>query len=140
MASDLAFWEVVQTDGVIVREQDGNKYPSIDRSKLAKFRLVNSTGNVIFETWPPVGKTGHQLVYRRRTGMTQSSGGRKVIFVIGWLMDGPAFAININDGTFRVLETGFEFGDADLYPPEPMPGELWFDDGNKFQDNSKLKR
>lgn len=125
VAADLVRWQVEYDNGTFDQEYQGKTYGGIDRARLKKFQLVNETGTVIFETWPPPGKNGHNFIYRRRTRIME--GGRKLtLFVLGWLPDGPAYAVNVEDGSYRVSETGFIIGDPDMYPPDPMPGELWF--------------
>lgn len=128
--SDFVRWQVEYTDGTKRGEADGMKYGGIERSRMKKFQLLSETGEVIFETWPPPGKSGQNFVYRRRTRIME--GGQKMtLFVIGWLLDGPAFAVNVSDGSYRVSETGFIVDDPDMYPPDPMPGETWFNDQRK---------
>lgn len=134
--ADFVFWEVEYANGTTLREgQDGLTYGGINRATLKKFKLVNTEGTVIFETWPPPGKNGHNFVYRRRTRIMEN-GQKMTLFVLGWLPDGPAFAIDVNSGEYRQSEVGFIVGDADLYPPDPMPGELWFLD-NPGQGHKK---
>lgn len=123
--ADFVKWEVEYNDGTFAREAEGASYGAIDRARFKKFNLVNDQGVVIFDTWAPAGKSGNNFVYRRRTRIMEN-GQRLVIFVLGWLPDGPAFAINVADGTYRELPNGFHANDPDLYPPDPMPGEAWF--------------
>lgn len=126
--SDTVTWEAEYHDGTLHKEKEGKMYAGIDRSNLKKFKLMTIDGNCIFETWPPLGKNGHQLIYRRRTSMVQSEGGRNVVFLIGWGLDGPAFVINVDTGLYRELPNGFDPGDPEASPPQPMPGELWLAD------------
>ena len=127
--TNLVFWEVEYNDGTIFRESDGNKYSLINRFKLNKFRLITSNSIVLFETWPPPGLSGHNFVYRRRTKMDVGQG-QATFFVVGWL-GGPAFAIDPASSSYRESREGFTHGDSLLYPPQPMPGELWFDHHEK---------
>lgn len=121
-AADLVTWEVTYTDGTLDRESDGKIYAGIDRNKLKSFRLVSPDGQNLFETFVPDGRNGNHLTYRRRVSFC--NGSRSSIFVIGW-WGGPAFAIDIDNGTYRVSEEGFKDGDPDLYPPVAMAGEKW---------------
>jgi hypothetical protein len=118
--ADITFWEVTYTDNTTASE-DTITYGQIDRSRLKSFRLVQGA-EVVFEMIPPPGFDGNNLVYRRRTRMGEG-GDRNVIFVLGWAPNGPAFAIDIVTSTYRVLETGFDPADPDLYPPMAFPGE-----------------
>lgn len=126
VVEDMVTWEAEHIDGSVQRERDGAVYAGIERSTLRKFRLVTLDGQVLFETWPPEGHTGHQLVYRRRISMVQSEGERRVLFLIGWIPTGPAFVLDISGGSYRELPQGFDPADVEAYPPVPMPGELWF--------------
>lgn len=125
VAADLIMWQVEYTDGSVESERDGKKYGGIDRARFRKFQLTNAAGQVIFETWPPVGKSGQNFVYRRRIRIMEN-GQKMTLFVLGYLPDGPAFAVNVEDGTYRELPNGFDPADQDMYPPDPMPGEVWF--------------
>lgn len=127
-SEDLITWEVEYIDGTLHKEKEGAVYAGIDRNSLKKFKLMTIDGNVLFETWPPPGFNGHQLVYRRRISMIQTEGIRKVLFLLGWMPNGPAFVIDIAGGTYRELPKGFDPTDPEAYPPVPMPGELWFSD------------
>lgn len=120
--ADLAYWEVLYDDGTVLRETDAGTYNAIDRSRVASFRVVYA-GEILIETFPPPGATGRHLVYRRRTTLGQSGGGRRVLFVFGWAPHGPAFALDVAAKTYRVLERGFDPADVELYPPVPISGE-----------------
>ena len=126
VAEDLCTWEAEYADGTVHRESDGTVYAALDRNSLAKFSIIAPDGVVLFETWPPLGRDGHHLVYRRR--ITLSDRGRSAGFVVGWLNGGPAFYIDVTGGTYRCNEEGFVVGDSQLYPPVPMRGELYFED------------
>lgn len=124
LPEDLCFWEAEYQDGTVHREADGFNYRNLQRHALTKFRLVYQ-GETIFETTPPNGASGHNFVYRRRTSIGPD---RSVVLVLGWIPDGPAFAVDVSNGTCRVSEEGFVVTDPELYPPEPMPGEAFFVD------------
>lgn len=131
---DRCTWEAEYKDGTVTREAEGNSYKDINRDQLAKFRLIHGS-SVVFETWPPGSATGHNLVYRRRSRLGAGGDGpeRDVIFVVGWVPMGPAFAINLSAGTYRKLDQGFTLGDPELAPPAPMPGEAFFDSYHQQQ-------
>jgi hypothetical protein len=120
--ADVATWEALHEDGTVLREREGAVYRQIDRSQLSAFRIVQA-GELLLEMLPPAGATGRNLVYRRRT--TLGSGGRDVLFVVGWVPMGPAVTLNLRAGTFRTLET-FTPGDPELDPPDlhPWEGEI----------------
>lgn len=120
-AADITFWEVEYTDGTSWSE-DQITYSQIDRSKVAKFRLIKGV-ETIFEMVPPPGFSGQNLVYRRRTAMSATDGSRNVLLILGWAPNGPVFAVDVRNGSYRVLEDGFLVGDPDLYPPVAFPGE-----------------
>ncbi len=125
LPEDQCFWEAEYQDGTIHREIDGFNYRNIQRDSLTKFRLVYQ-GHTVFETSPPSWANGHNFVYRRTTAL--SADNRSVIFVLGWIPHGPAFAVDITNGICRVKGDGFENGDPELYMPVPMPGEDFFAD------------
>lgn len=117
--ADFVYWEALYADGTVLRETDGQPYAAIDRSKLSSFRLIHG-GEPLIETWPPPGATGRNLVYRRRTQF--GNDGRRVIFLLAWMPMGPVFVIDPKAATVREA-AGFDPEDAELAPPEPMPGE-----------------
>lgn len=118
VAADTAYWEVLYSDGTVLTEAAGAKYNQIDRSKLAAFRIIYQGENV-FETFPPAGATGHNLVYRRRSslGTGSDSAGRGVLIICGWAPHGPIFAINLDDGIYAEDTAGL------LPTLTPVPGE-----------------
>lgn len=117
--ADFSYWEVLYDDGTTQRETDGKPYSTIDRSRLASFRIVHG-GETLIETFPPPGATGHNLVFRRRTQVGDL--GRRVIFVFGWAPMGPIFSLDPTAETYRVAGA-FDPADMDIAPPVPMPGE-----------------
>lgn len=116
VAADTAYWEVLYTDGTILCEASGAKYPEIDRTRLESFRIVYN-GEIVFELHPQNGKSGHHLIYRRRTGLSQDGGGRAVVFIIGLAPDGPFFTVDLTNGQY------FEDTAGILPSLAPMPGE-----------------
>lgn len=121
LSADLTYWEAVYSDGTTMTEDQGS-YSQIDRNRLKAFRLIKGA-EVVFEMTPPPGFTGQNLVYRRRTAMSASTGDRRVLIILGWAPGGPAFAIDMDTGSYRVSEEGFILGDPDMYPPMAFPGE-----------------
>lgn len=112
---DTAYWEVLYTDGTVLCEAAGAKYPQIERSRLDSFRIIHN-GMIVFEIHPRNGKTGHHLIYRRRTMMTSEGGGRNVMFIVGLGPDGPFFVIDIEGDRY--------YEDPTIGPTlTPMPGE-----------------
>lgn len=131
VSGDFVYWEAVYNDGTSLREKEGGRYHAIERNKLEKFRIVTPDETILFETWPPVGLDGHHLVYRRRIGLTYGDGlgtTRSALIIIGWLPNGPAWAIDVDNGTYLESPDGFKFGDPIFYPVDPMPGEKHFED------------
>lgn len=117
---DLVTWEVTYKDGSWLREAQGAKYRDIDRSQLQIFRLV-APGECLFETWPPPGADGRNLVYRRRTADTLGS--RHVCFLVAWYPMGPGFFIDPTNGTYREDPRGLVPYDPDMSPPLFLPDE-----------------
>lgn len=117
--ADFAYWEVLYTDGSVLRETEGRSYPDIDRSRLKSFRIIHG-GEMLIEMFPPPGATGYNLVYRRRNQV--GTDGRRVVIMIGWPPMGPIVVIDPAAGTYRE-EAGFDPTDPDFAPPQPMPGE-----------------
>lgn len=113
-AADTAYWEVLYDDGTVLCEAAGATYSQIDRSKLSSFRIIHH-GEIVFELAPTRGKSGHHLVYRRRSML--GSGQRAVVYIIGLAPDGPFYVIDLDNGQY--------YDDtANILPSlEPMPGE-----------------
>lgn len=112
-AGDIVTWEAEYIGGATLREREGALYRQIDRDRLTSFKLV-SPGEVLLEAFVPVGASGHNLIYRRRTVTNQD--GRRVIFLIGFAPMGPAFLVDPARGTYRT-EDAFLVGDPEFYPP-----------------------
>ncbi len=121
LPADYCTWAIDYDDGTSYAEAEGG-YAGIDRNKFKTFKLMSPDGQVLFETWPPDGASGQNFVFRRRTSMANGQRS-KVVFVFGFEPMGPAFAVDVNDSSWRSLPT-FTVGDSDLYPVAPMPGEL----------------
>lgn len=121
---DAISWEAVYDDGSTLREIEGGLYQDINRERLSSFRLV-SPGEVVLEIFCRDGKTGHNLCYRRRTGLTHG-GTRHAWFLVGWVPMGPVYGVIPEERSVRMLP-GFTEGDPILYPPVPIPeaGEMF---------------
>lgn len=117
-AGDFVTWEVLYTDGTLLREVEGAVYGAIDRARLRSFRLT-AAGETLVEAFPPVGATGRNLLYRRRTA---AGGGRTVMHVIGWVPMGPVLALDAAHESYRT-EPYFRWGLGDFDPPVPRPSE-----------------
>lgn len=98
-AADTAYWEALYNDGTVYCEAQGAKYPGIDRGQLRSFRIVHN-GEIVFELSPPPGRTGHGLIYRRRTDLGQSGAGRAVWLILGLAPVGPFFVIDLDKGEY----------------------------------------
>ncbi len=119
--ADFVTWEVEYDDGTIDRESECS-YAGIDRNKFKSFRFISPDGTILMEIQLPANVTGHNFVYRRRNAIDGQN--RTVIIVAGFMPMGPAIAINVAQRSYRVSDNGFVEHDPDLYPPQPMPGEL----------------
>lgn len=120
-------WEAEYDDGVVLREAQGGLYRQIQRNRLRVFRLV-SPGEVLLELFAGDGRTGQNLVYRRRTLMGQGAG-NTVWFIAGWVPSGPVFSLNPE--TLQLLQAPRLSGGAGplgLVQPIPAEGELWTND------------
>lgn len=129
--ADLVTWEAVYADGFVLREREGHKYADIDRPALAYFQLV-APGETLMTlpTDRPHGRTGENLVYRRRTAIGAPAAGgpakRRVFFLIGFVGPGPIIALYPSENRYDE-RARFTEGDPDFYPPVPHPheGEHW---------------
>jgi len=124
---DMVHWEVLYEDNTILRSDLGAEYKAIDRSKLRSFRLVMG-GELLAELFPPEGRNGNDLMYRRRIAM--GSGGydgltRQVIHLAGYA-PGPWLALDMdNESVYTAdrLTFGTKFGAFDPVVPMPTEGE-----------------
>lgn len=116
--ADTAYWEALYHDGTVSCEADGGAYPRIDRGNLSSFRIIQG-GEIVFETYPPLGLSGRNLVYRR---VSTLGGARSVFFIVGWMPEGPLFGVDIDHGQYyedterllRMVKPDPAFGD----PPD----------------------
>jgi hypothetical protein len=115
---DAISWEAEYADGTVLREINDGRYQDINREQLKSFRLV-SPGEVVIELFAGGSRTGHNLCYRRRTGLTQG-GTRRTWYILGWVPQGPVYAIDPKHREAYTLPA-FKEGDALLYPPAPIP-------------------
>lgn len=113
-------WEATYTDGTVYRESEGGAYRGIDRNLLKSFRIV-APGLTLLEIFAQDGRTGHNLCYRRRTGITQG-GKRLVWFIVGWVPQGPIYGVDVANEEI-VTAPGFAVGNPVFYPPAPMEEE-----------------
>lgn len=108
----------------VYREREGGLYANIDRNRLKSFRLV-APGEVIFEAPMSHGRTGHNLLYRRRT-QHNSARGTQVWFLVGFVPMGPFASIDARTGEVTISPRLFpgagRFGEVQAIPEA---GELW---------------
>lgn len=121
MNSALVTWEAVYKGGAIDREREGALYAGIDRSLLSTFRIV-APGEILVEMPIVSPRTGHNLVYRRRTIMNR--GQRHVWFVVGFMPMGPVVAIQPETEQIMKAEK-FSEGAGPLGQIQPTPNEKW---------------
>lgn len=112
-------WEAHHTDGFVLKELEGALYRQIDRSQLMTFRFVQGH-QPLLELHVTDGRSGWNLVYRRRTIMGQS-GGKRVIYLAGFIPQGPVIGLS-EDLTFERREF-FTPGDPIFSPPVPIEEE-----------------
>ncbi len=120
---DTIWWEAHYADGSSISEAKGATYKNIDRTKLSAFLLRGKDGPIV-ELSVEDGRTGQNLIYRRRT--TLGRGSLKVVYVLGWIPQGPILVVDME--TERVGQVQyFTPGDPIFYPPTPRPheGEKW---------------
>jgi hypothetical protein len=124
---DLVHWEALYQDGTTLRSDLGGQYAAIDRTALRSFRFVFG-GELLAELFPPEGRTGLDLLYRRRIAM--GSGGREglsrhTIHLAGYA-PGPWLALDMDNEhvyTADLLHWGAKYGAFDPVVPMPMEGE-----------------
>ena len=120
---DTIWWEVHYSDGTSISEAKGASYKNIDRTKLSTFLLRGKDGPIV-ELSVEDGRTGQNLIYRRRT--TLGRGSLKVVYVLGWIPQGPIFVVDMETQRVGQVEY-FTPGDPIFYPPSPRlyEGEKW---------------
>jgi len=120
---ETIWWEVAYADGTSISEAKGASYASINRAALSRFTLRGKQGPIA-ELSAENGRTGHNLVYRRRTALGEGS--LRVVYVLGWVPQGPILAVDMQS---EQIYSAVEFipGDPVFYPPTPEPdkGERW---------------
>lgn len=121
-------WEAVYDDGHIYRESEGGVYGLIERNRLREFRLV-APGEILVSLQAQGGRSGWNLVYRRRSIHALGSGGggsKQTWFVVGWVPQGPI--ISFNPETMQAFKADrFEGGAGPMgvVQPRPQEGETW---------------
>lgn len=119
------YWEAEYETGSI-SEARGARYKDIDRARLTLFRVRDNEGPLV-ELPVEHGRTGWNLVYRRRTTIyTVGEMRASVIYLLGWVPQGPILAIDST--TYQIYQAeAFVSGDPIFYPPVPNPaeGERW---------------
>jgi hypothetical protein len=123
LAADTTFWEAVYDDGSIYSEADGAVYGGIERGRLGSFRLMQG-GEILVELFPPVGATGYNLVYRRRTVLSQEAKGRGVVFLVGYLPMGPVFVVDPDAETLVIHDRPDTIAQLDITPHRGEPAGL----------------
>lgn len=119
---DTIWWEVTYDDGSRLLETRGAKYEQIDRLRLASFLLRDHEGPIV-ELTPEGNRTGHNLVYRRRTVAIEGFQ-PETVYVLGWVPQGPLFAVAPE--SHEVWQNdGWVIGDSVFYPPMPYSFERW---------------
>lgn len=119
---DTIWWEVTYDDGTKLLESRGAKYEQINRERLASFLLRDAEGPIV-ELTPEGTRTGHNLVYRRRTVSIQGFQ-PEVVYVLGWVPQGSIFAVAPESN--EVWESKeWMIGDPVFYPPMPHSFERW---------------
>lgn len=121
---DFAHWEVTMADGSTVREAPGLGYPDLDLERVRAFRIVHER-EPVFQIRIPADYDGRNLIYRRRTTLSPERG-RVVWFVIGFLPEGPAYAVDVAGGEYVQSDDGFMLGNGPLAAPQLSPNEVAF--------------
>lgn len=116
------YWEATYASGLVVRERDGHRYEDINREQLKWFRIVGP-GEVIHEIECRDGRSGENLVWRRRRGLAQSTRVWREWHLVGWAPMGPVWAIDTVDQQ-KLMAPSFRNGDPVFYPPQPVEGEV----------------
>lgn len=122
MSIETIWWEATYTDGTTVSETRGATYSTLDRRKLKSFLLRDAEGPIV-ELTPDGNRTGHNLVYRRRT-VSIDGFQPETVYVLGWIPQGPIFGVAPE--SLEVWEApGWTIGDPVFYPPIPHLFERW---------------
>lgn len=119
------WWEVEYDDGTTYSEAQGGTYRNINRERLRHFRFRDGTGPII-ELTAEDGRTGWNLVWRRRKAKLGETDQTKDIYVMGWVPQGPIMAVDTHEEKVYHAER-FIPGDPIFYPPaqHPYEGERW---------------
>jgi len=135
------YWEAEYGDGTVLKEAAGGLYRQIDRSALKAFRLV-APGEILLELFVGDGRTGHNLMYRRRTMMGLGSGkpsGKSVWFLAGWVPQGPVFSIQPDTmQSHQAARLTEGAGPLGVVQPIPAEGEMWTLDELLHTSDAKL--
>lgn len=118
------FWEAHYIDGTHISEARGAKYSQIDRANLRTFLLRDNEGPLV-ELAAEEGRTGWNLVYRRRTTLIPGQG-QSVVYMLGWVPMGPIIAVDSDN--FQIYQaSSFIPNDPMFYPPvqHAWEGERW---------------
>jgi hypothetical protein len=119
---DTIWWEATYKNGTTVSETRGAKYQNLDRINLQSFLLRNTEGPIV-ELTPDPPRTGHNLVYRRRTCVIDPPK-HEVVYVLGWIPYGPIFGV-APESEMVYQAADWVIGDPVFYPPVPMLFEQW---------------
>lgn len=115
------WWEATFFNGRVVSQKQGASYESLDRAHLSHFLLRDEAGPIV-ELVAEAGRSGHNLVYRRRT--VEMDGIQVEVDVLGWIPQGPIYAVDPEALQVYQSDT-FLYGDPVFYPPLPMWFEQW---------------
>jgi len=85
------------------KEVDGVKYSDLDRSLITGFRLSTPEG-IAVEIDLHNQQDRDSFVYRRRTQISQG-GPRKVVFMLGFVPNGPWYIYEPTEGTMETVDT-----------------------------------
>lgn len=116
---DTIRWEVTYQNGTQLLESRGARYELIDRTNVRSFLLRDHEGPIV-ELVADGGRNGHNLFYRRRTVILD--GETKMLFVVGWIPQGPFLAVDPGDHQVYQSAT-LVHGDPVFYPPLPFSFE-----------------
>lgn len=117
------WWEVQYDNGIVVSQARGAKYENIDRTNLASFTLFVAGFGAVVQLAPEGDRHGHNLVYRKRNVWLDKTA--KAVHVLGWVPQGPLFAVN-EEGELVDQANTFIFGHPVFYPPIAHASERWY--------------